>query len=60
MQDKYEVDEARYVDELPATLMELGGEAGAPTLLLLHGKNTDSGNWAAPAQFEVGLRLTNS
>ncbi|GAQ81411.1 Metallopeptidase M24 family protein [Klebsormidium nitens] len=50
--DKYEVDEAKYVDELSATLMELGGEGGAPTLLLLHGKNSDSGSWAAPAEFE--------
>jgi hypothetical protein len=60
MQEMYEVDEAKYVDELPATLMELGGQGEAPTLFVLHGKNTDSGNWAAPAKFEVNQAFLNS
>jgi hypothetical protein len=40
--------------------MELGGEGEAPTLFVLHGKNMDSGNWAAPAQFEVNQASRHS
>jgi Xaa-Pro dipeptidase len=46
-QDVYEVDEVRYVDELAEVLRSLNPEV----LLLLHGRNTDSGAMAIPANF---------
>ena len=63
---KYAVDDVRYVDELQGWLeAELeaidasggataGGEAAAAraSLYLLHGLNSDSGNYAVPAAFE--------
>jgi Xaa-Pro dipeptidase len=61
---KYAVDEVRYVDELPdwleAELRALDeeadggaddGSAKPAQLFLLHGLNTDSGNYAMPAAF---------
>ena len=42
----YEVDEVKYTDELAQAWPE------KTRLLLLHGKNTDSGNFAVPASFE--------
>lgn len=60
---KYAVDDVRFVDELPAWLeQELGTidatassdarEDTSPSkLFLLHGLNTDSGNYALPATF---------
>jgi Xaa-Pro dipeptidase len=47
-QKMYEVDEVRYVDELPAVL----GALDPKPLHLLKGRNTDSGNWAQPAHFD--------
>lgn len=44
----YEVDDVRYVDEMPAVL---GGLDPKP-LYLLKGRNTDSGNWTRPARFD--------
>lgn len=44
---RYEVDEVRYVDEMAEALKT----AGEPTLLLLSGKNSDSGSSAQPAAF---------
>ena len=44
---EYQVDEVRFVDELASTLKELKAEQ----LLLLQGRNTDSGCTAAPAAF---------
>jgi Xaa-Pro dipeptidase len=44
---EYEVDEVRYVDELPAALNAMNPDV----LLLLQGRNTDSNLMAAPAQF---------
>ena len=40
LQERYRVDEVRYIDEMPERLRALGGEAG-PRLLLLEGPNTD-------------------
>ena len=45
----YGVEEVRYLHELPAWLEAQLGEQGA--LHLLHGRNSDSGNWALPAAF---------
>ena len=45
----YGVEEVRYLHELPAWLEAQLGEQGA--LYLLHGRNSDSGNWALPAAF---------
>jgi Xaa-Pro dipeptidase len=45
--DVYEVDEVRYVDELPNVL----GGRKPQKVLLLSGKNADSGNMARPASF---------
>ena len=39
----------RYLHELPAWLEAELGEQGV--LYLLHGRNSDSGNWALPAAF---------
>ena len=59
VRDQYGVDEARYVDELPAfvdeELREVDGseeEEGPPMLHLLRGLNTDSGNMAIPARYD--------
>ena len=46
-QQVYEVDEVRYIDELPGVLSDMHPE----TLLLLHGKNSDSGLTSEPARF---------
>ena len=46
-QTAYEVDDVRHVDEMPAFLQSLKPDA----LLLLQGKNSDSGLTAAPAEF---------
>ncbi len=43
----YEVEEVRYVDELPGRLSEMNPDL----LLLLHGRNSDSNLMAGPAQF---------
>ncbi len=43
----YEVDEVRYADAIENGLRELRPEV----LLLLHGRNEDSGSFAAPARF---------
>lgn len=45
----YGVEEVRHLRELPAWLEEQLGAEG--TLYLLHGKNSDSGNYALPASF---------
>jgi Xaa-Pro dipeptidase len=44
----YEVDEVRYSDEIATMLAAVRPKP----LLLLKGKNTDSGSWARPARFE--------
>jgi Xaa-Pro dipeptidase len=46
-QARYEVDEVRYTDALASVLAELRPER----LLLLHGRNADSGHMARPASF---------
>jgi Xaa-Pro dipeptidase len=46
--EKYEVDEVRYVEDLDSVLSE---ELKAKTLYLLHGKNTDSGNYSKIPHF---------
>jgi Xaa-Pro dipeptidase len=43
----YEVDEVAYADEMADVLAKLG----AKPIYLLHGRNTDSGNWTAPVTF---------
>ena len=45
----YGVEEVRYLHELPAWLEAELGEQGV--LYLLHGRNSDSGNFALPAAF---------
>ncbi|XBI88172.1 hypothetical protein VPH35_026162 [Triticum aestivum] len=51
--DRYKVDYVFYVDELAQVLLSQFSEHGEPLLLLLYGKNTDSGNYSKPASFEV-------
>jgi Xaa-Pro dipeptidase len=46
-QDTYEVDEVHYADEISAVLTSMK----ASSLLLLRGRNSDSGAMALPAQF---------
>lgn len=42
-----------YVDEIAQVVQDRFGDHGKPLLFLLHGKNTDSGNFSKPASFEV-------
>jgi hypothetical protein len=42
-----------YVDEITQVVQDRFGDQGKPLLFLLHGKNTDSGNFSKPASFEV-------
>lgn len=44
---------AYYTDEIAAVLHKQYQELGKPLLFLLHGLNTDSNNFAVPANFEV-------
>jgi hypothetical protein len=44
---------AFYVDEITQVLQDRFSGDGKPLLFLLHGKNTDSGNYSKPASFEV-------
>ncbi|XP_037474724.1 xaa-Pro dipeptidase-like [Triticum dicoccoides] len=52
--DMYKVDSALHVDELAQVLRCEFSEHGhgEPLLFLLHGRNTDSGNYSRPASFE--------
>lgn len=50
--DRYMVDVVFYVDEIAQILQNKSSEHGKPLLFLLHGKNTDSGNYSKPASFE--------
>ncbi|KCV71798.1 hypothetical protein H696_01216 [Fonticula alba] len=50
---RYSVDGAHYVDELAAVLKaESPAGSAPPTVYVLHGVNTDSGNTTTPATFE--------
>ena len=50
--EKYGVDDCRYADELDGFFEAAEAAASAPAVLYtLHGMNTDSGNYAAPAEF---------
>lgn len=46
---------AYYTDEIAAVLHQQYQELEKPLLFLLYGLNTDSSNFAAPANFEVLL-----
>lgn len=48
----YEVTMVYYVDEMDGVLQEQYQGQGKPLLFLLHGLNTDSGNFSKPAEFE--------
>ncbi|KAL5211379.1 hypothetical protein ABZP36_022226 [Zizania latifolia] len=50
--DRYKVDMVFYVDEIAQVLQDRFGVHGKPLLLVLYGKNTDSGNYSKPASFE--------
>jgi len=59
IRQRYQVDEVRYVDELPQHLRSMAGST-VPTLLLLEGANTDSGLTTRPAAFDgMSEFLTN-
>jgi len=51
IRERYQVDEVMYVDEMPSHLRSMAGST-VPTLLLLEGPNTDSGNMTRPAAFD--------
>ncbi|KAG8070261.1 hypothetical protein GUJ93_ZPchr0006g46164 [Zizania palustris] len=55
--DRYKVDMVFYVDEIAQVLPDRFGVHGKPLLLVLYGKNTDSGNYSKPASFEVWRSL---
>ena len=42
-----------YVDEIAQVVQDRFGDHGKPLLFVLHGRNTDSGNFSKPASFEV-------
>ncbi|KAH7285494.1 hypothetical protein KP509_33G031100 [Ceratopteris richardii] len=48
----YKVDKVLYVDEMKDFLNEHGRVSSDSVLYLLHGLNTDSGNYSKPAHFE--------
>lgn len=48
----YGVDEVHYTDELATVLASKQQQGSDWCLYVLHGKNTDSGNFSQPAQFE--------
>ncbi|KAL0558475.1 hypothetical protein IC582_003048 [Cucumis melo] len=50
--EKYDVSMAYHTDEIAAVLHKLYPELEKPLLFLLHGLNTDSKNYAVPANFE--------
>ncbi|GJP45675.1 hypothetical protein CLOM_g11526 [Closterium sp. NIES-68] len=53
IKDKYRVDEVHYIEEMPAVLKAAAGTSSdLPTLFLLRGVNTDSGNSCKPAHFD--------
>ena len=49
VQERYQVDEVKYVDEMPEHLASI---SASPSLLLLEGPNTDSGKVTRPAAFD--------
>ncbi|CAI7792221.1 unnamed protein product [Closterium sp. NIES-53] len=53
IKDKYGVDEVHYIEDMAAVLKAAAGSGGSlPTLFLLKGINTDSGNSCKPAQYD--------
>ncbi|CAI5950638.1 unnamed protein product [Closterium sp. NIES-64] len=54
IKDKYGVDEVHYIEDMAAVLKAAaaGSGSGLPTLFLLKGINTDSGNSCKPAHFD--------
>ncbi|CAM6022110.1 unnamed protein product [Sphagnum balticum] len=54
----YEVDSGHYVDEIHEVLKD-SQRGGDWTLYLLHGQNTDSGNFSKPASFQ-GMEMFNT
>lgn len=52
-QERYMVSKVYYVDEIAKVLQNVYQGSGIPLLYLLHGLNTDSDNFAKPAEFQV-------
>lgn len=50
--DLYQVDEVHYVEELVEVIEKLRAGVSGWLLYLLHGQNSDSGNFSQPATFE--------
>ncbi|KAE9614018.1 putative xaa-Pro dipeptidase [Lupinus albus] len=50
--EHYMVNTAYFADEIASVLQQLYQGSGAPLLFLLHGLNTDSNNFAKPAEFQ--------
>lgn len=46
-----------YVDEMEEVLLNLYKGEDKPLLFLLHGLNTDSGNFSKPAEFKVSTSI---
>ena len=53
LQERYMVSMVYYTDEITGVLHDQFQGSGKPLLFLLHGLNTDSNNYAKPAEFEV-------
>ena len=53
LQERYNVDMVYYTDEIPKVLQDEYQGSDKPLLFLLHGLNTDSNNFAKPAEFQV-------
>ena len=53
LQETYLVNMVYYIDEMAGVLHEQFQGSSKPLLFLLHGLNTDSNNYAKPAEFEV-------
>merc|ERR1712071_443695 len=51
-EERYQVSMVCYTDEIAGVLHDHFQGSGKPLLFLLHGLNTDSNNYAKPAEFE--------
>lgn len=52
-QEKYNVTQVFYTDEIKEVLLDQYQATGTPLLFLLHGLNTDSNKYTKPAEFQV-------
>lgn len=53
LQEHYKVTTVCFTDEIATVLQQNYQGSGKPLLFLLHGLNTDSNNFAKPAEFQV-------